>query len=110
MPRGIAFWEACVRADNQDVEALDGLVDLLERTERSDRLVEVLELRAAASVSSRPERRRSDRVRVARLLGDVLGKRDEAIEAWRRIEQEFGEADDAALSLSVLLRDAARWA
>ena len=107
--RGITLWEACVRADDQDVEALDGLVELLERTGDSGRLVEVLELRAAASVSSRPERRRSDRVRVARLLGEVLGRGDEAIESWRRIEQEFGEADDAALALSALLRSASRW-
>jgi len=108
-PRGIGLWETCVRADAHDVEALDGLVDLLERTGRSDRLVEVLELRAAASVSARPERRRSDRVRVARLLNDVLGRRDEAIEAWNQIEQEFGEADDAAVALSAILREAQRW-
>ena len=108
-PRGIALWERCVAADDHDVEALDGLVALLEGLGRNERLVEVLELRATASTSSRPERRRSDRARVARLLGDVLGRRDDAIAAWRRIEKDFGEAEDAAVALCGLIRDAERW-
>ncbi len=108
--RGIALWEKCLTADAHDIEALDGLVDLLERVGQNDRLAEVLGLRAAASTSASPERRRTDRVRVARLLADVLGRRDDAIEAWRAIERDFGETEDAAGALTALLGDAKRWA
>jgi tetratricopeptide (TPR) repeat protein len=107
--RGISLWERCLTEDAHDIEALDGLVDLLERVGQNDRLVEVLGLRAAASTSASPERRRTDRVRVAKLLADVLGRRDDAIDAWRAIERDFGETEDAAGALTGLLREAKRW-
>ncbi len=105
--RGIALWESRVKADERDTEALDGLVDLLDRVADSERLAQVLELRARASTNV--EARRADRVRLAKLLGDVLHRPEDAIESWRGIETDFGEADDAALALSALLRHAARW-
>jgi tetratricopeptide (TPR) repeat protein len=43
------------------------------------------------------------------LLSDVLGRRNEAIESWKAIERDFGEAEDAALALTGLLREAERW-
>ena len=51
----------------------------------------------------------ADRVRVAKLLGDALGRQEDAIAAWREVEREFGEADDAALALASLLRDGEHW-
>ncbi|HEX4447128.1 MAG TPA: hypothetical protein VH044_10340, partial [Polyangiaceae bacterium] len=105
--RGIALWETRVLADDRDAEALDGLVDLLDRVGDSERLAQILDLRAQSS--SAVESRRADRVRVAKLLGDVIRRPSDAIEAWRRIELEFGEADDAALALSALLRQTERW-
>jgi tetratricopeptide (TPR) repeat protein len=105
--RGIALWETRVLADDRDAEALDGLVDLLDRVGNSERLAQILEMRARASGAV--EARRADRIRVAKLLGDVIRRPQEAIEAWRAVEREFGEADDAALALSALLRQTERW-
>ncbi|HEX3769911.1 MAG TPA: tetratricopeptide repeat protein [Polyangiaceae bacterium] len=105
--RGIALWERRVSEDPADAEALDGLVDLLDRVGDSERLVQVLGLRARSATS--PESRRADRVRVAKLLGDVIRRPEDAIDAWRGIERDFGEAEDAALALSSLLRQTARW-
>ncbi len=105
--RAMGLWEKRVASDEKDGDALDGLVDLLERSGRSERLAEVLELRARAAGND--ERRRADRVRVAQLLGDVLGRPKEAVAAWREIEREFGEADDASIALAALLRATQRW-
>jgi len=105
--RAIALWERRLEADERDAEALEGLVDLLDRAGQSARLAEVLEMRAASTTDA--ESRRSDRVRVARLLGDVLGRPDDAIGAWRSIEREFGDAEDAELALAGLLRATQRW-
>jgi tetratricopeptide (TPR) repeat protein len=105
--RAIALWEKCVASDERDGVALDGLVELLELQGDAERLAAVLGLRAAAAPSV--ERRRVDRVRVAKLLGEALARPEEAIAAWREIEREFGEADDAALALATLLRQALHW-
>ncbi|HTB74892.1 MAG TPA: tetratricopeptide repeat protein [Polyangiaceae bacterium] len=105
--RGIALWETRVKTDERDAEALDGLVDLLDRVGDSERLAQVLDWRARASANV--ESRRTDRVRLAKLLGDVLHRPEDAIESWRGIENDFGEAEDAALALSALLRQTARW-
>ncbi|HEX3344295.1 MAG TPA: hypothetical protein VHS09_06965, partial [Polyangiaceae bacterium] len=105
--RAIALWERCIASDERDAVALDGLVELLDRQGDAERLARVLELRAAAAPSV--DRKRADRVRVAKLLGEALGRPEEAITAWRAIEREFGEADDAALALATLLRDALHW-
>lgn len=105
--RAIALWERRLAADERDGEALDGLVDLLEREGSRERLTQVLHLRASAATE--PTARRADLVRAGTILGDELGRADEAIEAWRAIEQEFGRAEDATNSLGSLLRATARW-
>ena len=106
--RAIGLWERRLTSDEGDAEALDGLVDLLDRTGKKARLAEVLALRARAATVD--ERRRADRVRLARLLGDDLGRPEDAIDAWRGVERDFGQADDAALALAGLLRSTERWA
>jgi tetratricopeptide (TPR) repeat protein len=105
--RGIALWERRLAVDERDVEALDGLVDLLEQEGDRERLVRVLALRAHATTSD--ERRRADRVRVAKLLGEALERVPEAISSWREIERDFGEADDAAVALAGLLSATKQW-
>jgi golgin subfamily B member 1 len=105
--RAIATWERCVAANDRDLEALDGLVELLERRSSVERLTQVLALRAEAATLG--DRRRADKVRVAKLLGEALGRPEDAITAWREVEREFGEADDAALALATLLRATLRW-
>jgi tetratricopeptide (TPR) repeat protein len=105
--RARALWEARLAADERDAEALDGLVDLLETDEPSDQLAQVLQLRAAARTQS--WLRREDLARAATLLGDVLDHPERAIEVWRAIESEFGEADDTSNAQSNLLRRTGRW-
>jgi tetratricopeptide (TPR) repeat protein len=105
--RAVALWELRVLEDERDGEALDGLVDLLEREGKSEALVRALDLRARAAPSD--ERRRADRVRVATLLGEALARPGDATAAWRAIERDFGEADDAALALAGLLRQTKAW-
>ncbi|MGD0530560.1 MAG: hypothetical protein ABSE49_35830, partial [Polyangiaceae bacterium] len=105
--RAVGLWEKCVAADARDLVALDGLVELLDRQGNHERLAAVLELRAAAAANV--DRRRADRVRVAKLLGEALARPEDAIAAWRDIEREFGEADDVALTLATLLREALHW-
>jgi tetratricopeptide (TPR) repeat protein len=105
--RAIALWERIVAADETDPEALDGLVDLLEREGKHTRLVEILTMRAKAAPTD--DKKRADRVRTAKLLGDTLGRLPEAIDAWVAIERDFGEADDVALALATLLRATRGW-
>ncbi len=105
--RAIALWEKRVSADDKDTEALDGLVELLESGGHSHRLADVLALRALST--SDGIRRRADRVRVAQLLGGVLDRSNDAIDVWRDVEREFGEADDVALALAALFRATHRW-
>jgi tetratricopeptide (TPR) repeat protein len=105
--RAIGLWEKRVGIDERDAEALDGLVDLLEREGRNERLAEVLALRSRATAT--PERQRADRVRLAKLVGDVLGRPEESIDLWREVERDFGEADDSSLALATLLRATRRW-
>jgi tetratricopeptide (TPR) repeat protein len=105
--RAVGFWERRIGEDERDTEALDGLVELLEREASWRRLTEVLELRARAAASD--ERRRADRVRVAQLLGGALDQPSDAIAAWRAIEGEFGDAEDAAIAMAALLRKIGKW-
>jgi golgin subfamily B member 1 len=105
--RAIALWEKRVASEPEDAEALDGLVGLLEQTGHDERLAAVLELRARAATSDAG--RRADRVRVATLVAGPLGRPGDAIVAWRRIEHDFGEADDVELALAALLRATQGW-
>ncbi len=105
--RAIALWERVIARDEAGLEALDSLVDLLEGGGLHARLVEILGMRARAATSD--EKRRADRVRIAKLLGETLGRLPDAVAAWLAIEREFGEADDAALALATLLRATRGW-
>ncbi|HEY4015464.1 MAG TPA: tetratricopeptide repeat protein [Polyangiaceae bacterium] len=105
--RAISLWEKRVAFAEDDREALDGLVGLLEQVGRRDRLADVLSLRARAA--SDDGARRADRVRVASLYSDALGRPGDAITAWRQIEDLFGPADDARLALASLFRQTCDW-
>ncbi|MGA3119299.1 MAG: tetratricopeptide repeat protein [Polyangiaceae bacterium] len=105
--RAVDLWQTRLAADERDREALDGLVDLLNLDGRGDRLARVLELRAACVTDA--SLRRNDLARAAMLYGDALDRPNRAIDIWRAIEAEFGEAQDAREALSTLLRRTARW-
>jgi tetratricopeptide (TPR) repeat protein len=105
--RAIASWEKRIATAEDDREALDGLVGLLEAVGRLDRLADVLSLRARAA--SEDGARRADRVRVASLYSDALGRPADAISAWRQVEELFGPAEDARLALASLFRQTRDW-
>ena len=105
--RAIRAWEACLRDEPSDPDALAGLVVLLEKERRWRPLIEVLDRRAETTSSD--EQRRADRVRAAEILRRELGAIDEAIVAWRAIEAELGPTDESTHALVALLRAAERW-
>lgn len=105
--RATALWERRLSEDEADLEALDGLIDVLDRRGDAARLADVLALRARAAPSD--DKRRADRVRRAKLLGETLDAPAKAITAWRDIARDFGDADDVSLALATLLRRTHRW-
>ncbi len=105
--RAIALWDKRVAADEQDVEALDRLIELLEREQQHERMIQMLALRARAA--KEPGSRRADLVRIAVVLKDVLDQSDASLSAWQAVEQEFGEAPDATGCLTELLGATGRW-
>ena len=105
--RAILAWEARLTEDGEDVEALDGLVDLLERARRYPELCHVLDKRARAPLAI--EKKRADRVRIASLYAVEIGDADLAIRSWREVEREFGESDESTRALAMLLRATSRW-
>lgn len=106
--RAIWAWEACREVVPGDGEALDGLVALFERAERSWDLVAVLRDRSRLPARL-PSLRRADYVRTARILGETLGATDEAIAAWEAEEAEFGESDESVQARLTLLRSSRQW-
>jgi tetratricopeptide (TPR) repeat protein len=105
--RAVQAWEARVADDASDLEALDGLSDLLERSEGWKRLAEVLALRAAAGATD--DAKRADRVRIARIAQEKLDDTGMAIAAWREVEALFGDSDDTTDALAALFQKAQRW-
>ncbi|MBX3225833.1 MAG: tetratricopeptide repeat protein [Labilithrix sp.] len=106
--RAIWAWEGRLEVRAGDPEALDGLVLLFDKAQRWRSLIAVLDKRAAKSERGE-ELRRTDRVRVARILSDNLDATEESIDTWRDIEQVFGHSDDGTKALSSLLRTTQRW-
>ncbi len=105
--RAIALWEGRLSLDERDVDALDNLVELLDREHEHERLADVLGARARAQTS--PEARRRDLVRLAIVVGEELDRSARAIDAWRAIEAEFGVEDDTTKALAALLTATERW-
>jgi golgin subfamily B member 1 len=90
-----------------DADALDTLIDLLEREHRWDAILGALERRARSDRTDAQKRR--DLVRIARIEQDEQKVTDAAIFAWRRVEDEFGESDEGTDALVSLLGGVERW-
>ncbi len=105
--RSVAAWEARLRDDASDVEALDGLVEILGSSGKLRALVDALLKRAAVNDSSPASR--DDRVRAARILSSELDATDEAINVWESIREASGEADDVDGALAELYERRERW-
>ena len=104
--RAILAWEARLK-EEPSAEALDALIDLLERAERWKELLKALE-RRSLEPRSRAERR-ADSVRIARVQHERLGDLEAAATAWAATEAEFGATDESTDALSDLLEQTEQW-
>jgi tetratricopeptide (TPR) repeat protein len=104
--RAISAWEARLK-EGSDGEALDALIDLLEREGRWQDLLIALRQRVA---TPRPgDERHADRARIARVQQDRIGDLDAAVAEWTATEAEFGPTDESTDALCRLLEKTERW-
>lgn len=100
-------WQARLKGDPTDVEALDALVSAAEEAGDAAALATLLQQRVQAPGAA--ERRRDDLVWLARLQSESLQQIDAAIETWRGIQTGFGEDRQTVNALTELLSRAERW-
>ena len=106
--RALANWRPVLEAERPDPEALAAVVELLERNERWQELISVLERRA--EVTAMPLQRRADRRRIAEIQTQKLSNPQGGIEQWSRIREEFGEDAEVVSVLSELMAATEHWA
>ncbi|WP_437686930.1 tetratricopeptide repeat protein [Sorangium sp. So ce176] len=104
--RAIAAYSARLADDRQDLEALDGLADILEAGGRYRELTAVLERRAAVRGG---EGARRDLARVARLFERELGDVEQAVATWRRVREELSPDPESGDALAALYTRTERW-
>lgn len=102
----LEMWRSRIEMDEGDLEALDALVGLYERSEAWDELMKVLGLRARASVSD--EQKKADLVRKASVQ-QKLGDADAAVETLLAVVEEHGYDAATIETLDVALSAAGRW-
>ncbi|MEM9460609.1 MAG: tetratricopeptide repeat protein [Myxococcota bacterium] len=105
--RALAAWQARLDGDDQDLEALEATVTLLEKHERWEPLVNALHRRAQAVPLA--QQSRADLVRVAEVQERKLESISDAIDTWLRIRERFGDDDDVVESLDRLMAQASRF-
>lgn len=109
--RALAAYKARLDADEADLEALDGMVSVLEQTSRWAELVAALEKRAAVKIDAlRAADARLDLVWAARILDEPLGDIDAAIAAWISVRDKLGPDAESGDALAALLERRERWA
>ena len=106
--RALAAWRLRLADDDNDIAALDAMIDLLEDTERWEPLIAALEQRVGKSSGARA--RHHDLARVAAVYEKELEVSDAAIDAWKRVQSECGEDAESIDALTELLAKADRWA
>ncbi len=104
--QAILAWEQALAVDDQDAVALAALETLYARTEDHTSLAQNLRLQARFA---QPDTRASLLRRVGTLEEDVLGRADEAIEAWSGVLEIEPEAVDALDALERLHGAQAQW-
>ncbi|HEY6559367.1 MAG TPA: tetratricopeptide repeat protein [Polyangiaceae bacterium] len=105
--RAVRNWRKRLDDEPADTEALDGLVDVLNRAQRWDDLTEALLARAELEPTSALAR--TDRVRVAELHARARGDHDAAIRTWFAIRRDFGADPESREALATLLEGEERW-
>lgn len=106
--RAVAAWHRRLDLDGADREAIDALVDLLDRTARWDLLVHALR-RRIGTLGADPQRR-GDLVRIARIQATDLLAEASAIDTWIEVQKTFGADVESVDALTELLSRAGRWA
>jgi tetratricopeptide (TPR) repeat protein len=102
----IARYEGAIEKDGADREALKALVDLYDKTGRSDDYLRTLE--RLAKVAPEGEKLATLR-KLAAALEDKDGAEDRAISAYERILEVDAGADDAYRGLARALRQKKAW-
>jgi tetratricopeptide (TPR) repeat protein len=105
--RSVAAWRARLEDDAHDIEALNGLVEILSASGKVRALVDALLERA--NVKDDAVASREDRVRAARILSSELDARSEAIAVWELVRKTTGDTDDVDAALAELLEKEERW-
>lgn len=105
--RALAFWNAVLNENENDLEALSASINLMHQTEQWDEVVEYLVKRASGPVLK--EQRRSDLVQVAAVQLNYLEDTGEAIKTWQAIFEEFGPRPDCVSQLDILLSQEKRF-
>jgi len=105
--RALGFWQERLEADEGDSEALDALIELTGRLGRWDLHVQALSRRVASDAPAL--QRRLDLARIANTQAQQLEQITDAIETWRRIQEEFGEDAETVDALFDLLVRAQRF-
>lgn len=105
--RALAAWAMRIEIDPNDGIAVDGMIDLLERAQRWEPLIEALDQRIVRT--QEPREREIDMVRIATVYARELGNTDKAIEAWLRVQSEHGETLESTDALAELFATAERW-
>lgn len=106
--RALEDWNRRLEVDERDLEALDAIVEVLDRSERWQELVDALRRRAGAT--ARSAQRRADLIRVATIQKEQLEDIGAAIDTWLAVREEFGDAPDVLGALDGLMATAMRWA
>ncbi len=102
----IAAWQASLEEDSSDLQALRALERLYQRSEQWPELVDALRRLEEQAVDA-VERKRC-MVKAAEVLATKLEKTDEAIDAWRAVQDNFEPDVDTLAPLAALYEKAGR--
>jgi tetratricopeptide (TPR) repeat protein len=107
LPRATAAWEARLADDSGDLDALEALERLYERTEQWEPLVKTL--RAREEIEPDEHRKKAALVKIAVTLDTRLRREPDAIEAWQRVQADFGPERETHAALAKLYEATQRW-
>jgi predicted Zn-dependent protease len=103
--RAVTDWRQVLDLAPNDREALDGLVDALDRLEQHAPLIDALEQRATQADGAPA---RADLVKAAQFALS-LGNTSRALSLWQRVANRFGDDQECALAIANLLEREERW-
>lgn len=105
--RALSSWQKRLAEDGADPEALDAVVEILQRANRHQDLVAALRRRIDATGDD--TKKRADLVRIAGIEERDLADVSAAVESWRLIDRTFGATGESVDALGRLLAVQERW-